>query len=134
MTTDGTTLVTAESDHIYVWNFPYRAILSCSPEPDVVQITLTGDERRFLTASFKHQQNTAPTVLVVCRTVPVGEIVYTFEFNVKRFLPIGTYHLMMNVMRILLLDIADLTFQFLSFRSQNNEGRKKLLSHYYRVN
>ena len=89
MTSDGMTLVTAESDHIYVWNFPYLAILPCNPEPDVVQITLTKDERRFLTASFKQQPDMEPSVLVVCRSVPLGDVLYTFEFNVKRFLPIG---------------------------------------------
>ena len=88
MTRDGNTLVIAESDNIYVWNFPYRAILSCNSELDVKHIMITSDERRFLTVSHKSDTN-ALTILVVCRTIPLGEVVYTFEFQVKKYLPIG---------------------------------------------
>ena len=89
LTKDGNTLVLAESDNIYVWNFPYRAFLSCNSEPDVKEIMLTRDERRLLTVSHKAEPDTVPSILVVCRTVPVGELVYTIEYNVKKFLSVG---------------------------------------------
>ena len=89
LTSAGRILVTAESDNIYVWSFPHRAILSASPEPDVAQVSITADERRFLTTSHKQAPGTAPSMLVVCRTIPLGDVVYTFEFSVKKFLPIG---------------------------------------------
>ena len=50
---NGRTLIVAESDYLYIWNFPHRAILSASSEPDVKQILFTSDEKRFLTASHK---------------------------------------------------------------------------------
>ena len=86
---DGNTLVLAESDYVYVWNFPYRAILSCNSELDVKEIMLTKDERRFLTVSHKAEADTEPSILVVCRTIPSGELVYSLEYNVKKFLPVG---------------------------------------------
>ena len=36
--------------------------------------------------------DTQPSSLVVCRTVPLGEIVFTFEFNINKFLPVGEFH------------------------------------------
>ena len=35
--------------------------------------------------SHKAAPDTEPSILVVCRTAPVGEIVYTFEFKIKKF-------------------------------------------------
>ena len=89
MTRDAKILVIAESNVVYVWNFPYRAILSSNAESDVAQIMFTSDETRFLTASHKNVADTEPSILVVCRNIPLGDVVYTFEFNVKNFLPIG---------------------------------------------
>ena len=48
MTSEGKTLILAESSKVYVWNFPYRAILSCNHEPNVVQILFTADEKRYM--------------------------------------------------------------------------------------
>ena len=62
LSTDGKTLILAETEQIYVWNFPHRAILSANPEPDVKQILFTSDQRRFLTVSHKVQ--TGPLSLV----------------------------------------------------------------------
>ena len=76
-------------DQVYVWNFPHRAILSANSEPDVKQILFTSDQRRFLTVCHKVAPDTQPSTLVVCRTVPLGEIVFTFEFIVNKFLPVG---------------------------------------------
>ena len=39
--------------------------------------------------ALKQAPGTAPSMLVVCRTIPLGDVVYTFEFSVKKFLPIG---------------------------------------------
>ena len=101
----GRTLVMAESDQVYVWNLPHQAILSASPEPDVQQILVTRDQTRFLTASHKVTNSrvmkselftvaiqaapqTQPSLLVVCRTLPQGEVVWTLEFTVRQFLPV----------------------------------------------
>ena len=91
ITQDGKTLVTAESENIFVWNFPLRAILSCTSEPDVASILFTADEKRFLTVCHKAAPDTDPSILVVCRNVPLADLVYTFEFYVKNFLPVGKY-------------------------------------------
>ena len=91
LSVDGKTLILAETDQVYVWNFPHRAILSANTEPDVKQIMLTSDQRRFLTVSHKVAPDTQPSILVVCRTVPLGEIVFSFEFNINKFLPIGEF-------------------------------------------
>ena len=85
---DGKILIVAETDVLYVWNFPYRAILSANSEPDVKQILFITGEKRFLTASHKNEPDTQPSILVVCRNVPLGDVVYTFEFNINKFLPV----------------------------------------------
>ena len=86
---NGKILILAETDLIYIWNFPHRAILSANSEPDVKQILFLSGEKRFLTASHKNAPDTDPSTLVVCRNVPLGDIVYTFEFNISKFFPIG---------------------------------------------
>ena len=86
---NGKTLILAETDLIYIWNFPHRAILSANSEPHVKQIFFLSGEKRFLTASHKNAPDTAPSTLVVCRNVPLGDIVYTFEFSINKFFPIG---------------------------------------------
>lgn len=73
---------------VYVWNLRHRAILSQSDEPDVRQILFTPDEQRFLTVSCKVAQGTQPSTLVVARALPFGAIIWTLEFNVKKFLPL----------------------------------------------
>ena len=85
LSVNGKTLVMSESDIIYVWNLPYRAILSMGDEPDIKQIFFTSEEKKFLTVSHKSAPDTEPSILAVCRTVPAGDIVYTFEFKIKKF-------------------------------------------------
>ena len=44
-----------------------------------------------LTLWYKVAPDTQPSILVVCRTVPLGEVVFSFEFNINKFLPIGEF-------------------------------------------
>ena len=88
LSSDCRTLVMAESDHVYVWNLRHRAILFSGREPDVLQILFSPDEQRFLTSSHMKVPGSQPSTLVVARSLPFGDIAWTLEFAVRKFLPV----------------------------------------------
>jgi len=80
ISSDGKTLVVAESDKLYIWNLTNRAVICCVEEKKVEQLIFTNNETRIISVSLMDNQ-----VLVSCRDVATCSLLYQIQTYIKKF-------------------------------------------------
>lgn len=81
ITGDGQYAIAAETMSVVVWDVEKEKAIKSEPQKDIQQLILCEDDSKFITVS-KSALNKGTCV---CRTIPDGEEVFKFEYNLKTF-------------------------------------------------
>ena len=79
ITADSQYVVSAESGNVIIWDINREKVIKVEQQRDVQQLIMTDSDSKVIAIS-KVGFNKAK---VVCRTVPEGEKVYEFDYNIK---------------------------------------------------
>ena len=83
ITSDAKYVISAESGNVLFWDVDAAKCLKIDPQKDVEQMFLTDDDTRVVVVS----KLAADRGCVVCRSVPAGDVVYKFEYDMRSFKP-----------------------------------------------
>ena len=78
---DARTVVSSESGHIFIWDVGRGKVLHSDPQKDVQQMFLWSKDKKVTVFS----KLSALRAKCVTRSVPEGETLFTFEYNMRKF-------------------------------------------------